>query len=228
MGKWTLRFLPFVAVGMLASGAYLGLVWAPPERMMGNVQRIMYVHVPSVWMALLGVLLNFVTSIYFLLRGSPRADALAEAGAEVGLLFGCIGVSLGAIWARPTWGVWWTWDPRLTSAAVMLLAYAAYLALRRWVDDPDKRAAWSAVVAIVNAVDIPVVYFSVRWWRSLHQIQSTPATVAAPMKLALRWNAFAFLAVFLLFIVHRYRLAVARRAEETAVPPLPAPEAVVS
>ncbi len=101
----------------------------------------------------------------------------------------------------------------------MLLAYSAYLALRRWVEDPDRRAVWSAVVGIVSFVDIPIVYFSVRWWRSLHQIQSSPRTVDPQMVFALRWNAFAFLAVAIVFLVQRYRIARARRAAETPLPP---------
>jgi heme exporter protein C len=136
----------------------------------------------------------------------------------VGVVFGTIGVTLGSIWARPTWGVWWDWDPRLTSAAVLLLAYAAYLSLRRFVEDVDRRATWSAVVAIVNAADIPVVYYSVVWWRSLHQVQSSPKTVDPAMVFALRWNAFAFLAVMIVFMRARYLIARARRAAETAPP----------
>src|SRR5262249_57934562 len=124
-----------VAVAMLSTGAWLALAWAPPDREMGDVQRIMYAHVPSVWMALLAVTLNFGCSVVSLFRNSPKADALAEAAAEVGVLFGAVGVTLGSIWGRPTWGVWWTWDPRLTSAAIMLVSYAGYLALRRFVED---------------------------------------------------------------------------------------------
>src|SRR5262249_10459200 len=112
MGKWSLKILPFLAFGMLGSGAYWGLFWAPPDRMMGDVQRIMYVHVPSVWMALLCATLNFGSSVYYLFKGDPRGDSLAEASGEVGWIFGIIGVSLGSIWAKPTWGIWWDWDPR--------------------------------------------------------------------------------------------------------------------
>src|SRR5262249_15410004 len=160
----------------------------------------MYAHVPSVWMALLAVTLNFGCSVVYLFRNSPKADALAEAAAEVGVLFGAVGVTLGSIWGRPTWGVWWTWDPRLTSAAIMLVSYAGYLALRRFVEDPERRATWSAVAAIIAFVDIPIVWFSVKWWRSLHQVQSSPKTVDPQMTLVLRWNAIAFLLVLIVFI----------------------------
>ncbi|MFN0062237.1 MAG: cytochrome c biogenesis protein CcsA [Myxococcaceae bacterium] len=217
----TLRVtLWFVAIAGIASGAYWGLVWAPPDREMGDVQRIMYVHVPAVWMALLAATLNFGASVAYLFKPHAATDALAEASAEVGLVFGSIGVALGSIWGRPTWGVWWDWDPRLTSAAVMLMAYAGYMALRKFVDDPERRAVWAAVAGIVTYVDIPVVWFSVRWWRSLHQMQSSPRTVDPSMVFALRWNALAFLVCLILFLWLRYALARQRQEADVAPPPL--------
>lgn len=218
MGRILRMALPPVAVLLLAVGAYMGLVWSPPEREMGDVYRIFYVHVPAVWMALLALTLNFACAVTYLFKPSWKADALAESAAEVGLLFGATGVLLGAIWGRPTWGVYWTWDPRLTTAAIMLVAYTGYLALRRFVEDPEKRAVWSAVVAIIAAVDVPIVWFSVKWWRSLHQVQSTPKTVDPDMVLTLRVNSFAFLAFLILFLLHRYRIALAERQAEVALP----------
>ena len=163
-----------LTLALLVSGAWIGLAWAPPDREMGHVQRIMYMHVPAAWMALLAATMNFGTCVSYLWKASWKKDAFAEATAEVGLLFGTIAILLGSIWGRPTWGVYWAWDPRLTTMAILLVAYAGYLALRRFVDDPDRRAVWSAVVGIIIAVDVPVVYFSVKWWKSLHQVQSTP------------------------------------------------------
>lgn len=208
-----------LAVAMLAIGAWLGLSWAPPDREMGDVQRIMYIHVPAVWMALLAMTLNFICSVGYLLKKSWLFDSLAEASAEVGLLFGAIGVALGSIWGRPTWGVWWTWDPRLTTAAILLVAYAGYLALRRFVEDPERRAVWSAVAGIVAFVDVPLIWYSVQWWRSLHQTQSSPKTVDPQMVLALRWNAFAFLALLIFFIWSRYQVAQSERRQELTAPP---------
>jgi heme exporter protein C len=133
-------------------------------------------------------------------------------------MFGTVGVALGAIWGKPTWGVYWTWDPRLTTAAIMLVAYMGYLALRRFVEDPEKRAVWSAVVGIIAAVDLPIIWFSVKWWRSLHQVQSSPKTVDPAMVEPLRISAFAFLAFMILFIIHRYRIAMHERQSEVALP----------
>ncbi len=220
MAQRTRQGLFALAVAMLAIGAWLGLSWAPPDREMGDVQRIMYVHVPSMWMALLAMTLNFACSVAYLIKKSWWFDSLAEASAEVGMLFGAVGLALGSIWARPTWGVWWTWDPRLTTAAILLVAYAGYLALRRFVEDPERRAVWAAVTGIVAFVDVPLIWYSVQWWRSLHQIQSSPKTVDPQMVLALRWNTFAFLALGIFFVWSRYRVAQSERKHELAAPPI--------
>jgi heme exporter protein C len=210
--------LPVYALLLVGVGHYVGLAVAPPDREMGDVQRIMYAHVPAVWNALLALTLNFGCSVVYLFRPGWKTDSLAEASAEVGLVFGAVGVLLGAIWGKPTWGVYWTWDPRLTSAAIMLVAYMGYLALRRFVEDPEKRATWSAVVAIIAAVDLPIIYFSVRWWRSLHQVQSSPSTTDSAFWLPLRLSAYGFLALVALFIINRYRIALAERHAEVALP----------
>ncbi|MGQ0504199.1 MAG: cytochrome c biogenesis protein CcsA [Myxococcaceae bacterium] len=207
-----------LALILFPIGMYLGLVRAPPDREMGDVMRIIYCHVPSVWMALLAATVNVVGAFMFLMTRKWGWDSIAEASAEVGVLFGTVGVSLGAIWAKPTWGVWWTWDARLTSAAVMLVAYMGYLTLRRFVDDPEKRAIWSAVVGIIAYVDIPIIWFSVKWWNTLHQVQSSPKTVDPDMTMVLRWNAGVFLLILSVFLWHRYRIAQHARQAEVALP----------
>jgi heme exporter protein C len=218
MGKFFRIALPLVALGLLVWGHYIGLFVAPPDREMGDVQRIMYVHVPAVWMALLALTINFLASVTYLFTPSWEADSLAEASAEVGLVFGAVGVLLGAIWGRPTWGVYWTWDPRLTTAAILLVAYMGYMALRRFVEDPEKRAVWSAVVGIIAAVDLPIIWFSVKWWPGLHQVQSSPKTMDPEMVFPLRISAFAFLAFMIFFIMLRYRIALSERQAEVALP----------
>jgi heme exporter protein C len=206
------------AVALLALGSWMGLVWTPPEREMGHVYRIIYVHVPAMWMAMLALVLNFGCCIAYLFKASWKTDALAEAAAEVGLLFGTYGLVLGSIWGKPTWGVYWDWDPRLTAMAIMLVTYVGYTALRRFVEDPEKRAVWSSVVGIISGINMPIVWKSVQWWRSLHQVQSTPKTVDPDMVLALRVNAWASLILLVLFLLHRYRIALATREAEVALP----------
>jgi heme exporter protein C len=216
--KYASVTLPIYALLLVGFGHYWGLAVAPPDREMGDAQRIMYVHVPAVWNALIALTLNFVCSVGYLFKPSWKLDSAAEASAEVGLLFGAIGVTLGAIWGKPTWGVYWTWDPRLTTAAILLVAYMGYLALRRFVEDPEKRATWSAVVGIIAAVDLPIIWFSVKWWVSLHQQQSSPKTTDPAFYLPLRMSAYGFLVLVTYFIIQRYKIAMAERNAEVALP----------
>jgi heme exporter protein C len=147
-------------------------------------------------------------------RRSERSDLLAAAAAEVGTLFTALTLLLGSIWGRPTWGVWWTWDARLTSTAVQLVIFVGYLALRAFADDPDRRARWSAAVGVLGALNVPIVYMSVKWWRTLHQIQSSPSTVDPAYVVGLRANGIALLLLAAYLIRRRYQIALAERAAE--------------
>ncbi len=202
------------ALLLLAVGLYLGLFWAPPERLMGDVYRIMYIHFPS-WIGTgAGYLTAFVASIVYLKTRELSYDHIALAGAEIGLVFNVTGLITGALWGRPTWGVYWTWDPRLTTTAIMAITFAGYLVLRAFMEDPEARARVASLVAIVGFVNVPIVYYSVRWWRTLHQPQSSPETVDMPIVWALRTMMLAFLLLFLFLLTRRYLLARARGEEE--------------
>jgi heme exporter protein C len=205
---------------LLGLGSWIGLTRAPAERFMGEVQRIMYVHVPTAWVALLALCLAFAGALGFLLTRRWGLDALHEAAVEVGVVLSILLCVQGSIWAKPTWGVWWDWDPRLTTVAVMLFAFVGVLALRRMVADPARRAVWSALATILSFADVPIVYFSVRWWSSLHQVQSSPQTVDAAMALPLRLNALGMLLLAVGFVLARSRLAQRRLAAELAPPRL--------
>lgn len=210
----------FIAIGaaLLLFGSYRGLFVAPPEQYMGDVQRIMYVHVPTAWNWMLVVLFSLYCAIAFLFRNNMKWDSRLEAGLEVGALMAFLLCCQGSIWAKPTWGVWWDWDPRLTSTAVLLFATLGILALRNFVEDPMKRATWSSVATIIASVDLPIIYFSVKWWNSLHQEQSTPQTVSSPFHLPLRINAFGVLFLMIGFIMLRTRIAAARLERDLAEP----------
>ncbi len=212
----------FIAIGtaLLLVGSFYGLFVAPPEKFMRDVQRIMYVHVPTAWNWMLAVLFSLYCAIAFLFRNDMKWDARLEAGLEVGTLFAFLLCCQGSIWAKPTWGVWWDWDPRLTTTAVLLFATLGILALRNFVEDPMKRAVWSSVATIIASVDLPIVYFSVKWWNSLHQVQSTPQTVSSPFHLPLRVNAFGVLFLMIGFIMVRTRIAANRLERELAEPEL--------
>jgi heme exporter protein C len=216
--------LPYLAialgVGLLLTGSYLGLFVAPAEHYMGDVQRIMYVHVPTAWNAMLAFTFAFGAAVVFLFTNNYKWDARLEAGIEVGIVLAFLLCCQGAIWAKPTWGVWWDWDPRLTTTAVLLLAFIGIQALRNFIDDPGRRATLSAIATIIAYVDVPIVYFSVRWWNSLHQLQSSPATVSKSFHLPLRMNAFGILFLMTGFIMLRARIASARLSTELAPPPI--------
>jgi heme exporter protein C len=214
--------LPFILGGLgillLLAGSYIGLFRAPGEEFMGDVQRIMYVHVPTAWNAMLALTFAFACAMLSLWRERWAWDCRLEAAVEMGVVLSALLCIQGSIWARPTWGVWWDWDPRLTTTAVMLFAFIGILTLRRFVDDPWRRATWSAVATIVAYVDVPIVYFSVRWWNSLHQVQSTPETVSSAFHLPLRLNAFGVLFLMAGLISLRSRLSALRLRGELAPP----------
>ena len=210
-----------LGIATLLYGSYVGLFVAPQEKFMGEVYRILFVHVPTAWNALLALTFAFGCALMFLFRGDWRWDARLEAGIELGVVLSFLLCCQGAIWAKPTWGVWWDWDPRLTTTAVLLAAFLGILALRRFVDDPVKRATWSSVATGIAYVDVPIVYFSVKWWNSLHQMQSTPNTVSSDFHIPLRVNAIGLLLLLIGLIMLRTRIATMRLRDELA-PPVPA------
>lgn len=207
-----------LALIFLGAGSWIGLFVAPPEHYMGEVQRIMYIHVPTAWNAMLAFTWAFVCALMFLFFSKWKWDARLEASMEIGVVFAFLLCMQGSIWAKPTWGVWWDWDPRLTTTAVLLFAFIGILALRHFVEEPVKRATWSAVATIIAYVDVPIVYFSVRWWNSLHQTQSTPETVSSQFHLPLRLNAFGILFLMIALISFRARVARLRLRSELAEP----------
>jgi heme exporter protein C len=206
--------LGLFAFAAVAAAQALGFATSPPDRDMGHLQKIMYVHVPAAWSAGLCFLIVFVASLHYLWTKRERSDLLAASAAEVGTVFTALTLLLGSIWGRPTWGVWWTWDARLTSTAVQLLIFVGYLALRAFADDPDRRARWSAAVGVLGTLNVPIVYMSVKWWRTLHQIQSSPSTVDPAYALGLRANGIAFLLVAMYLIWRRYQAATVERDTE--------------
>lgn len=207
--------------GFLAFAHYWGLIIAPPDQMMGDVYRILFVHVPAAWNALLLFTISFVAAIVSLLRRSEFADRLSASAIEVGVVLTGLTLALGSIWGKPTWGVWWTWDPRLTTTAILFILYLGYLLVRRLIDHPERRARVTASLAILMYLNVPIVYFSVKWWRSLHQVQSTPQTIAPEMVIPLRLGALAILGIVIFFVVIRVKLAkrTTLLEEREAVPP---------
>src|SRR5690606_24950245 len=206
--------LAVVSLAAVVAAQVVGFAVSPPERDMGHLQKILYVHVPAAWSAFLAAFILFIFSVLYLVRRKERYDLLAASAAEAGVVLTALTLVLGSIWARPTWGVWWTWDPRLTTSAILLVIFAGYLALRAYTEDADRRARWSAAVGILGFLNVIIVYQSVRWWRSIHQVQSSPATVDPSYALALRLNAIAALLVLAYLVARRYHAARLGRAVE--------------
>jgi heme exporter protein C len=212
--RWLLPFTVFAVLFFLvAQGVALAI--SPPDRDMAHLQKIMYVHVPSAWSAFIAFFVTFCASIAYLVTRREKHDLLAASAAEVGVVLTGMTLMLGSIWGRPTWGVWWTWDPRLTSTLVLFLIFAGYLALRSFTDDDDKRGRWSAAIGIFGFLNVPIVYMSVQWWRTIHQIQSSPATVDSQYVIGLRLNAFAFLFLTIALVAWRLDAAWRERVLET-------------
>jgi heme exporter protein C len=211
-----LRTLDIAAIGTLATALVAGLA-VPPDAVQGDLQRIMYVHVPTAWTAYLSFIVTFVASIAYLRTRSLRWDHLAGASAEVGVVLTGLALATGSIWGKPVWGVWWTWDARLVLTAVMFFIYLGYLALRRSIDDPELRARRSSVLGIVAVLQIPIVHFSVTWWRGLHQpptvLRPDSPQMDQPLLFALFMAVAAFTVVFAALVTHRRRLAALEDAE---------------
>jgi len=201
------------ALGWLAAiGLGVGLVMAfgvaPRESTQGNVQRIMYVHPPLAWVAYVAFVVVALASVVYLVRRRPAADRLAHASAEVGVIFTGLAIATGSIWGKPTWGTWWTWDARLTSVAILFVMYVGYLLLRGTIEDRDRAARYCAVLGIVAALDMPLVHFSVYWWRTLHQPPSLMKPGGFSGSPAILWPLLVNLGAFTLL----YAYLVAKRA----------------
>ncbi len=199
--------LGIVALAMLLVGSFVGLFVVPADSMQGDIQRLMYVHVPAAWLAFLSFFVVFLMSVLYLIQRDLRWDRVAQSSAEIGVVFTALTLALGSMWGKPTWGVWWTWDPRLTTTAIMLAIYVGYLAIRSFAEDPDKRARWAAIVGIIGFANVPIVYLSVIWWRTLHQPPSSPRSVSPEILWTLMFNLAAFTLVYIYLMMRRIRLA---------------------
>ena len=190
---------------------YLIFMIAPTDAVLGHVQRVFYFHVPIAIMSFLAFFLVFIASLMYLFKRSTRWDSFAHASAEVGVIFVTLALITGIIWARPVWNTWWTWEPRLTTTLILWLIYVAYLMVRSYAPTQSKGAIYAAVVGIIGFVDVPIVYYSVVWWRSIH-----PSPVVGPfaqsdaldgtMALILLYSLVTFVFFFAYIVMERMEL----------------------
>jgi len=210
--KKSYLFLSILTYIALMGALFMAFLYAPTEKTMGDVQRIFYFHVPSAWASFVAFGVVAVASIFFLKTGKAKWDILAKSSAEVGVMFLTLVLITGPLWAKPVWNVYWTWDARLTTSFILWLIFIAYLMLRNYVADKERGARFAAVFGIIGFLDVPIVYMSIRWWRTLH-----PAPVMGGgegsgldphMLQTLLFSVGAFTLLFITLLVFRNRTAL--------------------
>lgn len=198
-GLLGLSFILFVAA------LYLVFIYVPTEEVMGIVQRIFYLMVPMGWLSLLSFLIIFIGSILYLVKRQSKWDTLAYSSAEVGIIFTTLALIIGSIWAKPIWGVWWTWEPRLTATLVLWFIYIAYLVVRSFATEESRGARFAAVVGIIGFIDIPIVVLATTMWRGIHPgpLIFQQGGLAPAMLLTLLVSIAAFTALYALLLMQR-------------------------
>jgi heme exporter protein C len=211
-GVWLERGLGLAALVSFVLALLAALLYAPTEQTMGHAQRIFYFHVPSAWVAFLAFFVVCAASILFLWKRERKWDILAVSSAELGVLFASLVLITGPLWAKTAWGIWWTWDARLTATLVLWLIYMGYLMLRAYVEEPERRARLSAVLGIVGAVDIPFIVLSVQWWRTQHPslILTQSGGLEPEMVQTLLVALLSFSLVYVYLLLRRVRLEKTR------------------
>jgi len=207
---------------MILTAAYLVFFYAPVEVMMGLVQKVFYFHVATAWVGMLGFMVAGIAGVVYLRKGDLTWDIVGNGAVEISLIFFLTAIILGSIWARPIWNTWWTWEPRLTTAAIVELIYAAYLLLRQGVDDPERRARFAAIYAIFGFFSVPLTFLSIRLLRTIHPVVIGSAEAASqggfnmdsPMKLTFFFSLAAFSVFFADLLWHRIRLGKLRAEVE--------------
>ncbi|RME06264.1 MAG: cytochrome C assembly protein [Anaerolineae bacterium] len=220
--RW-LTVLDVLTAIFFVVAVFLVFVFAPMERTMGLVQKVFYFHVATAWVGMLGFMVAAVAGILYLIKGDRQYDTLGLAAVEISLVFFFVAIIMGSVWARPIWNTWWTWDPRLTTATIVELIYAAYIMLRQGIEDPDRRARFGAVYAILGFLSVPLTFISIRLLRTIHPVvigSGDPSAEGAfnmspRMKVAFFYSLFTFSVVFVDLLLHRLRMGkLAARVEE--------------
>jgi heme exporter protein C len=216
------RWLPLLAVAsvaLLAIGLWLAIFYSPSDYQQGETVRIMYIHVPSAWLAMFGYTLMTVSAVGSLVFRHPLADVSVRALAPIGAAFTALCLVTGSLWGKPMWGTWWVWDARLTSVLVLFLIYLGIIALSRTIEDPQRSARATAIMVVVGFVNIPIIKFSVDWWNTLHQPASVMRLGKPAIDPSMLWPlltmAVAFTLVFVALHVAAMRNEILRRRVRT-------------
>ena len=209
-----LTILNILSTILLGSSLYLSLVFAPTEVNMGNVQRIFYTHVSVGWVGMMGFLLAMIAGIIYLIKSDKKWDIISLAGVEVGLVFCLLNIISGSVWAKATWNTWWIWEPRLITATIMELIYIAYMMLRQSIDEPGRRARFGAIYAIIGFISVPLTFFSIRIWNTIHPVviasgdagADSGMSMSSDMRIAFFFALFTFTVIGVTLLWHRIRL----------------------
>jgi len=212
------RLLPLSAVVtalLLGTGLYLSLFASPADYQQGETVRIMYIHVPSAWLAMFGYMVMAGSSAVALIFRHPLADIAAKSAAPIGAAFTFLALVTGSLWGRPMWGTWWVWDARLTSMLILFFLYLGYMALWATIEEPVRAGRAAAVLALVGSINVPIIHYSVVWWNTLHQPASVfriggPA-IATSMLMPLLIMALGFTLFFVTLLLLRMRAEILRR-----------------
>jgi heme exporter protein C len=218
-----LKILNVLSVTLFLSALGMVFLYAPLEATMNYVQKIFYFHVANAWVGMLGFIAAAVAGIIYLVKHDLKWDVVELAAVEISLVFFLIAIVTGSIWARPTWGAYWTWEPRLTTAAILEMVYIAYLLLRQGIDEPERRARFSAVYTIIGAISVPITFLSIRLFRTIHPVvigsNSASASgsfdMSSKMLVTMFFAIFAFSVIFIDLFWHRIRLGqLAEKVEQ--------------
>jgi heme exporter protein C len=225
-----LTFLTILSLVLLAVALYMVFVYAPVEAVMGLVQKVFYFHVANAWGGMVAFIVASVAGVVYLRSSDIKWDVIGLASVELGMVMMLIAIISGSIWAQPIWNTWWTWDPRLTTVTIMELVYAAYLMLRQGIDEPERRARFGAIYAIVGMITVPLTFFSIRFARTIHPViigsgdptASGAFEMTAPMQATFFFSLFTFTVISITLLWYRVRLGMlAQKVEylkiETAV-----------
>lgn len=224
-----ISILTIISGLLMIAALFMALVWAPDSANLITPverysQRIFYFHVSSAWLGFLAFIVAAITSGLYLVTRRQKWDMWALASVEIGLTFFVAMIISGSIWAKPTWNVWWTWDPRLTITTIAILLYIGYLMLRGAIDNPERQARFAAVYALIASVSVPINWMAIRWWRTIHPAVIAPGEnateavgsfgLSSNIQLTLTFSVFAFTVFYITLMIHRIRLEAAKRRIE--------------
>jgi len=209
-----LTILDVVSVILFLAAAYVAIIFAPLEAVMGWVQKVFYFHVATAWVGMMGFMVAGVAGAVYLWKKDLKWDIVEVAAVEISMVFFGTTIVLGSIWARPIWNTWWTWDPRLTTAAITMLVYAAYMMLRQGIEEPERRARFGAVYTILGFIAVPITFISIRLLRTIHPVVigndagsgDGSFAMTGDMRIAFFFSLFVFTVLFVDLLWHRIRM----------------------